>query len=825
MTNPYPIPRETRESQVLVGDGVSQTYGPFQFKIFDTVDVLVLTKAAGQSEWVETDVYVNKTTNDPLSFFTITFPGVLASTTEFYVCGNRLQERTSDVTQGGALRSDELEKEESKQSVVLQEVRRDVGRALRFPPDYTASALLPVQEVGRALIWGPRGLENGPNAEEIEFAEEYAEEAKEARDGAVTARNEAVAAAGTVVNKIYESRTYAETQVIDTSAPLVITGGYANAGDEGGAEYFPSAGLPDHQGYFQDAAGKVFAITKRSVNLKQFGFDYSDLTGVANKNAFDNAIGYIKSVGGGQITVPGEDFFLSERVRHLDTACDISIIGAPGNNIRAVSGFNLQMLQLAPRQVFYQTTPPIAGSINDLWFDKAASDSSGLGNGYRWDGSTWVLDPSLTGNDIYYPATLETNNLQMDCSLGADDGFGQTCSGIVATYWRNWFAYDNRGYGGESATNPNADSFLSPVACYWFHFGNNSPRGFADAAFYVGGDNKKGAFSGDGAGGLVEGGLVERCSVVGATKRELSVVRFKDMTLNENRAGFISLEVEPGLAGVGREMHIESCRILKNETRAIEFRAGAKGSVSDTIFRDWATTGVAGTGAIIFNGASGISLRDNTFERVELPDSSQIGVIINNATIDGVAYTGGRITGSGNTYRNIGRMVAETTGVDPSVFNGEILDAPIGSSPGTWFNFTNNASVADYCVVGETAKRTRFASNNSRQNAEVIIVQPAGATLGAGDTGKIYSNGGATALTVFNLPGAEIGLKFGFMCLDADGIRVVAASGDVIRVNGAASSAAGHVDNTGAVGTYIELMAHDTTNWVATRVVGTWTVT
>ncbi|MDH7785085.1 hypothetical protein QBD01_001085 [Ochrobactrum sp. 19YEA23] len=183
MPNPYPLPRETRETQVLVGDGVSTTFGPFTWKIFDIEDVAVLTKAAGQSNWATTDVVVIKT--DPVaafSTFTVTFPAPLATTTEYVVLGDRLHKRSTDLFRGGTIISNELEKEISKQGVVLQELRRDANRTITFPPDFQGERTLPSYGPGRAIIWDADAerLTNGPNAEDIAAAEQNAERAEEA---------------------------------------------------------------------------------------------------------------------------------------------------------------------------------------------------------------------------------------------------------------------------------------------------------------------------------------------------------------------------------------------------------------------------------------------------------------------------------------------------------------------------------------------------------------------------------------------------------------------------------------------------------------------
>jgi hypothetical protein len=135
MTQPYPLPRDLRQSSVDLGDG-GATYGPFAFKIFDTDDVeaWTLTDAAGAMWTKEEGLTVTKTNGDPFDTFSVTFAAALAPTTQYVVYGRRLQERSTAVTRGGSINSNELEKELSKLSVVADELRRDVDRGYRAAP-------------------------------------------------------------------------------------------------------------------------------------------------------------------------------------------------------------------------------------------------------------------------------------------------------------------------------------------------------------------------------------------------------------------------------------------------------------------------------------------------------------------------------------------------------------------------------------------------------------------------------------------------------------------------------------------------------------------
>lgn len=127
-TTPYPIPRDTRETAELNGNG-GKTYGPFDFKIFDIEDVRAYVKAQGAEQWSEASVTVAKQTGAEFDHFTVTFDSALPATTRFRVASKRLHSREIAVTKGGSINATELEKELSKQGSILEELRRDVDQA------------------------------------------------------------------------------------------------------------------------------------------------------------------------------------------------------------------------------------------------------------------------------------------------------------------------------------------------------------------------------------------------------------------------------------------------------------------------------------------------------------------------------------------------------------------------------------------------------------------------------------------------------------------------------------------------------------------------
>jgi len=94
----------------------------------------------------------------------------------------------------------------------------------------------------------------------------------------------------------------------------------------------------------------------------------------------------------------------------------------------------------------------------------------------------------------------------------------------------------------------------------------------------------------------------------------------------------------------------------------------------------------------------------------------------------------------------------------------------------------------------------------------------------AAESRTVFTNEGATALNYHTLPTAVAGLSYTFYVDDADGIRVTADTGDIIQINGVASASAGYTQCL-AIGGSITLVAINATDWVATSVIGTWTLT
>lgn len=102
-----------------------------------------------------------------------------------------------------------------------------------------------------------------------------------------------------------------------------------------------------------------------------------------------------------------------------------------------------------------------------------------------------------------------------------------------------------------------------------------------------------------------------------------------------------------------------------------------------------------------------------------------------------------------------------------------------------------------------------------------VIQRTANATLS--NSRQISTNEGAGARIDLTLPPAVVGLAFSFITQNANGIRVKPDAGDTIRIFGAVTMPGGHVEAL-AAGYALDLVAINSTEWVAKNQLGGWTV-
>ena len=148
-----------------------------------------------------------------------------------------------------------------------------------------------------------------------------------------------------------------------------------------------------------------------------------------------------------------------------------------------------------------------------------------------------------------------------------------------------------------------------------------------------------------------------------------------------------------------------------------------------------------------------------------------------------------------------------------------------------WFNGSINTTI-DVSISRNSAGNLALNSTTSGDAlgtlalSQLVEANTAGSgspnILLASESNKLLTNEGATAKNYHTLPSAAAGLQFYFVAPDADGMRITAATGDVIHVGSIASSSGGYIETTTQYASII-LKAINSTDWVAFGVVETWT--
>lgn len=153
----------------------------------------------------------------------------------------------------------------------------------------------------------------------------------------------------------------------------------------------------------------------------------------------------------------------------------------------------------------------------------------------------------------------------------------------------------------------------------------------------------------------------------------------------------------------------------------------------------------------------------------------------------------------------------------------------------------NQTKAASFII--KTNNTTAFTINSSQQintvgpiiNASYLLSQvlvEANTAVAASpnlltvaESGTVLTNFGATALNVHTLPSAVAGLIFTFIVLDADGLKIIANTGDDIQLFATKSATAGFIKST-TLGSTITLIAVDATTWKDTALAlgSIWTI-
>lgn len=155
------------------------------------------------------------------------------------------------------------------------------------------------------------------------------------------------------------------------------------------------------------------------------------------------------------------------------------------------------------------------------------------------------------------------------------------------------------------------------------------------------------------------------------------------------------------------------------------------------------------------------------------------------------------------------------------------ITAGTGNSRTLTLQTTTSGSVPTTALSIDNAQNMTGVGYLAGCKVRVRVTTQAGSPLtisATGDNRNLFDNSGSTGGVTYNLPTAAANLQYEWTVSDADGITIVASSGDTIRIAGSVSAAAGNIAST-TVGSTVRLVAINATEWFATAVNGTWVVT
>lgn len=138
-----------------------------------------------------------------------------------------------------------------------------------------------------------------------------------------------------------------------------------------------------------------------------------------------------------------------------------------------------------------------------------------------------------------------------------------------------------------------------------------------------------------------------------------------------------------------------------------------------------------------------------------------------------------------------------------------VPDTGFARSAATVARITNGST-----GIGSLLTKVLIEANTAGSGAPNVLT--------ANESRTVLTNEGTTAANYHTLPTAAAGYVFEFIVQDADGLRVVANTGDTIRVIDKVTATAGYIEST-TIGSVVRLVAINATEWYATSVHGVWT--
>ena len=458
-TTPYPLPRETRETTMLVGNGTPGPYGPSQFKVFDTIDVEVWARADGETAFTQRSVAVAKTNNLDLDTVSVTFEDDIPDTTEFFIVSRRIHERMLAITRAGALDAAQLEKELSKQASVLQELRRDINRGGSQVPG----------EDGQTLVFQDRKVVPGMAQVDMKQFQENTELAAEAaaqhRDEAEAAAGVATAAADVATGAASVATVAADAATGAMSAIVLAENTFATKAT---AEAFSPVAAPD----YIRTAGCLAAGDGGGALLKKNGATTGYLVITLDDGTTDVGYDLAEQLCDIKMFGPAGDGATDDLAAFqaaYDTLPDMSRLRVSAGPVRYKLSANVTLS--GTKRIYYDVDPDVLFDAADTFSKICGGEVAHSGVGQFWHGQEHFTDyrpthgglryisghrPQTNSADGYAWEMYRSELTNADPSSGpAWDGVGATNKNrfVVNASWYNHVATGNL-YASACTINP-----------------------------------------------------------------------------------------------------------------------------------------------------------------------------------------------------------------------------------------------------------------------------------------------------------------------------------------------------------------------------------
>jgi len=165
-------------------------------------------------------------------------------------------------------------------------------------------------------------------------------------------------------------------------------------------------------------------------------------------------------------------------------------------------------------------------------------------------------------------------------------------------------------------------------------------------------------------------------------------------------------------------------------------------------------------------------------------------------------------------------------GTSVTVYSG--TGSPEGAQTGTtgdWYIRADPGTTAPclYIKRSGTATTTGWVAVDAVGQTLTVEAVTTSKSPTSDESGEVYTNEGDTDGAVVALPTAAANLTYGFYIKAAYVLQISANTGDTIRLGTQVTSAGGSITSD-VVGSYVQLLAINATEWVATSIIGEWTL-